>query len=229
MEEAFYGSEPAAEAGPLAPVCWFPFLAAARLLRPWGAAPSRLTALSSAGRCPPGTSAPASFLKKGCYVPVGRCPTADRVGRREEQKLYVRSPFITLFLRLKAILQLYGTVEHQRAGLGVLIVHAEVALPQELVALPGLCLLYTSGRSNSPHPSPESRRRCKGGGGQAANGPARAGPNPLWAVGPDVFRVKERKSGQKRAFCQTWVAPQASPVPSPWKQGGEGLFLLPQS
>lgn len=86
-----------------------------------------------------------------------------------------------------------------------------------------------SGRSNSPHPSPESRRRCKGGGGQAANGPARAGPNPLWAVGPDVFRVKERKSGQKRAFCQTWVAPQASPVPSPWKQGGEGLFLLPQS
>ena len=62
MEEAFYGSEPAAEAGPLAPVCWFFFLAAARLLRAWGAAPSRLTALSSAGRCPPGTSAPASLL-----------------------------------------------------------------------------------------------------------------------------------------------------------------------
>ena len=126
--------------GAAGPCLLVSFLAAARLLRPWGAAPSRLTALSSAGRCPPGTSAPASFLKKGCYVPVGRCPTADRVGRREEQKLYVRFPFITLFLRLKAILQLYGAVEHQRAGLGVLIVHAEVALPQELIALPGLGL-----------------------------------------------------------------------------------------
>ena len=105
MEEAFYGRGTGRRAaGPLAPVCWFFFLAAARLLRAWGAAPSRLTALSKRW-CPPGTSAPASFLKKGCYVPVGRCPTADRVGRREEQKLYVRFLFITLFLRLKAILQ----------------------------------------------------------------------------------------------------------------------------
>lgn len=28
-------------------------------------------------------------------------------------------------------------------------------------------------------PLQRARRRCKGGGGQAANGPARAGPNPF--------------------------------------------------
>ncbi len=43
--------------------------------RPWGPAPP-----------------PASLLKKGCYVPVGRCPTADRAGRREDRKLYICFP-----------------------------------------------------------------------------------------------------------------------------------------
>ena len=38
-------------------VCW-------RRTRPWGAAPSRLPARSSTERCPLGTSAPASLLKK---------------------------------------------------------------------------------------------------------------------------------------------------------------------
>ena len=41
---------------------------------------------------------------------------------------------------LKAVLELYRAVEHQLSRLGVLVVSAEVALPQELEALPGLGL-----------------------------------------------------------------------------------------
>ena len=43
-KKPLYGGQTAAEAGPMAPVCWLYFPAAARFLRPWGAAPSRLPA-----------------------------------------------------------------------------------------------------------------------------------------------------------------------------------------
>ena len=59
--------------------------------RPWGPAPP-----------------PASLLKKGCYVPVGRCPTAGRAGQtRGPKTLYLLSlgPFST---EIPAIKQLQG-------------------------------------------------------------------------------------------------------------------------
>ena len=51
--------------------------------------PSRLPARSALNGRHWRPAPPTSFLKKGCYVPVGRCPTADRAGRREDQKLFV--------------------------------------------------------------------------------------------------------------------------------------------
>ena len=76
----------------------------------------------------PGTSAPASFLKSllASRWDVIQQPTESA---DEEKTLRVGPRLSDTILRIKAILQLTERL-NTSAGLGVFVIHAEVALPQ---------------------------------------------------------------------------------------------------